>query len=249
MMIKHTKQLLLTLLCLTVLFACKREPFVQPTVFGILNLNNQTVQQELLVSYNDVPLIRAATSSDYNNIKIPAGSGKLTLKDPSGALLYEGTLDIAANKIRNLLLFQPTPDVKPIILENTQDTEPKPADGFFKVKAANFAPNAFPAPVDMIFYWEDPDTQTLVATDTLENVTAGFKEYTVLKKLNSGTYTGKMRIMDPVTKKLLTTRYIGDDIGQQGKSVYTIYISESKTSGTAVVGSTYKISVKTLFAD
>lgn len=234
---------LISLFCIALISACEKEDYVTAEKFGFLNINNQT-SHSLVIAYNNNSLKEGVIA----DIKIPAGKGLLSFKSTLNKSLLDTLLDVKENQKINLVLFQLSPDVKAVLLENNQAIEPAPEAGYIKIKLANFAPNAFPKPVDVIFYWTDPDTFEGVEGGKVENVTMNFKNKFDVVLFKENTYGVGIKIVDSETKNdLLVDGFLtfeGD-----GKRVFTAYLSESKTNGAAVINSDYKVSMRALFSN
>ncbi|WP_146229813.1 hypothetical protein [Pedobacter nutrimenti] len=221
---------------------------MEETRFGFLNVNNQTTYKDLNISYNDVP--KSPQGPTYNqNIKIPAGTGKLSFKDPAGKTVLETAFSIEADKTKELILFQPVADLKPVVLENNQKEEPKPQKGYLKIKAANFAIHAFKKSIDLILYYDDPLTGDRVEFANLKNVSPEFKDYQTFRYPGdlSADMQFSVMIVDSQSQEPLLDWYTSVT-ATLNKSVYTMYIKEN-TEGAAVLGTPYFVTVESLFAD
>lgn len=231
-------------LCLF-LSACKKELAGDPVAFAVLNLDNKTGYsvESLFISYDNQSLIKS--SNPFSNIKIPAGKGKLSFKDSTGTPLLDTTFTFEANKTINWVLFQPSDDIKPVILENNGSSEPQPDAEHIKVKIANFIPKAFPKPFDIIFYWIDPDTFEFIEGGRIDNIAQNFPD-----KFNELDFRGPtdifvMMLVDHQTQQPLLDDVYIDYISEKRKRILTLFIAESDYS--PVTGTPYRISVKSLF--
>ncbi|MNK12614.1 hypothetical protein D3C87_306830 [compost metagenome] len=257
-MIKKIKHSMLAIGCLIMLFSCKKEIAIESQKFGKINLNNQTTNlSPLALSFEGGTL--SAAEGITKNIKLPAGQGKLSIKDNKGNLLIDTLIDITENSLRNLVLFKPSEDSKAIFLENNQEQEPKPNAGFAKIKIANLAPHCFPGNVDLLMRMYDFNYGDLVDMDIITQITPKFGDYGIYKTFDTSMSDGNIicYIIDPITKEPLHSSYAGIiDINDPntGKfyNVFTFYITEqladaSSANMTGTDGKLYLVETKALF--
>ena len=228
--------------------SCKKELPVETKKFGILNLSNQTTFQNLSIEFNDVPLNKT-DGLDFNLIKVPEGRGKLSFKDDDGNSFLDTLYNSEPNITRNWVLFQPSADLKPVVLENTGADVAQPDNDHIKIKFANFIPKAFTKPVDVIFYWSDPDTFELVEGGRLNHIGQSFqKDFSEILYKDKNTNNIVIMIVDSDTQQPLLDDIYAVFEALNNKRILTCYFVEDQF-GSTVTGTPYKILVKTLFAN
>lgn len=230
------------------LFSCKKEQPLIASEFGFLNLINQTSYQKLLIKYNNV-LLNEGRELQLANIKVPAGQGRLSILDDSGKPILDTLYNTAPNATNNWILFQPTAEVTPVVLENNGSEEPQPDKEHIKVKFANFAPKAFAKPVDVIFYWSDPNTFELVEGGRINKIGSNFPAEFAEVLYKDGTYNIVLQIVDSETQQpVLDDIYAILSDPTDNKRILTLYFVENEF-GSIITGTSHKIIVKTLFAN
>lgn len=239
------------------LFACKKEIALTAQRFGKINLGNQTLVKPLILDYNGDTI--SIGMEVTKNIKVPAGKGKLSFKDDKGNVLTDTTITIEENSIKNLVLFQPSLDAKPALIENNQENEPKPEEGFMKIKIANLAPKCLPKKVDVILKMMDNNLGDFTELGTIENVSSSFGGYLSYRTFTPVTGDGYLLfyIVDSATKEPLHEGFAGVvDINDYNKGTFyniiTLYINELATEAsganmTGTDGKPYLVQVNALF--
>jgi hypothetical protein len=117
--------------------SCKKETVGEALEFAFLNVDNKTAYNatKLYMTHNGRAL--ETSSAEFKNIKVPAGKGKLSITDSTGKLLLDTSFNFNAGKTINWVLFQPSNDVKPVILENNGSGEPQPVPISFQKRFPN----------------------------------------------------------------------------------------------------------------
>ncbi|ETZ24753.1 hypothetical protein [Pedobacter sp. V48] len=256
-MSSYKKIILLTLSLGCFLLACKKEIALTAQRFGKINFGNQTSVNPLIIDYNGNTF---SVGLDLTkNIKVPSGKGILSFKDNKGNVLTDTTITIEENSIRNLVLFQPSPDTKAALIENNQENEVRPEGGFMKIKIANLAPKCLPKNVDIIMKMLDNNLGDFADLDTIENVSSNFGGYLNCKTFTPVTGDGYLLfyIIDPITKQPLHEGFAGVvDINDYNNGIFyniiTLYINEQtvEASGanmTGTDGKPYQVQVNALF--
>ncbi|MEJ2903549.1 hypothetical protein [Pedobacter panaciterrae] len=253
----YKKIILLTLSLGCFLLACKKEIALTAQRFGKINFGNQTLVNPLIIDYNGTTI---SVGLDLTkNIKVPIGKGKLSFKDDKGKVLTDTIITVEENGIKNLVLFQPSSEAKPALVENTQENEPKPEEGFMKIKIANLAQKCLPKNVDIIIKMFDNNLGDFADLDTIENVSSNFGGYTNYKTFTPVTGDGYLifYIIDSTTKQPLHEGFAGVvDINDYNNGIFyniiTLYINEQtvEASGANMVGTDgkpYQVQVNALF--
>jgi hypothetical protein len=246
-----TSKLALTIGALCVLFlSCKKEPVAEAVKFSFLNVDNKTTYNtnDLLMTYESRALNENNTG--FKNIKVPAGIGKLAIEDSTGKSLLDTSLNFIAGKTINWVLFQPSGEVKPVILEDNGSLEPQPDAEHIKVKFAHFVPKAFPRPIDIIFYWFDPNTFELIEGGRVDNVNQNFhiSFNEVLFKESTSSSIVIMPVDHESQQPLLDDIYLSYSTGQNQR-ILTLYLAEDAEYGSPVTGTPYKIKLDALFVN
>ncbi|WP_069658897.1 hypothetical protein [Arcticibacter eurypsychrophilus] len=245
-MIKILRYILFTFGFCMLLSACKKETAVEAVEFAFLNLDNRTnyTGNDLYMTYNSQAL--NGISASFSNIKVPVGKGKLAITDSTGKSLLDTTYTFEANKTINWVLFQPTNDVTPVILENNGSTEPQPDAEHIKVKFANFAPNAFNRPFDVVFYWED-ENFNFIEGGRIDNIPQNFPDEFTELVFKERTYWITFMLVDHETQQpLLDDIYLGYGSVEE-KRIITFYLTEPTEYGSPVTGTPHKVNIKALF--
>lgn len=253
----YKKVILVALSLSCFLLACKKEIAQTAQRFGKINLGNQTLVKPLIIDFNGDTI--STGFENTNNIKVPIGKGKLSFKDDKGNVLTDTIITIEENSIRNLVLFQPSPDTKAALIENNQENEVRPEEGFMKIKIANLAPKCLPKNVDIIIKMFDNNLGDFADLDTIENVSANFGGYINYKTFNPVTGDGYLLfyIIDSTTKQPLHEGFAGvvyiyNPTTEAFFNIITLYINEqpNETSDANMVGTDgkpYQVQVNALF--
>lgn len=253
----YKKIILATLSFACLLLACRKEVALTAQRFGKINLGNQTQVKPLILDYNGDTISIGLDVT--KNIKVPAGKGTLSFKNDKGHILTDTIITIEENSVRNLVLFQPAPDAKPALIENNQENERQPEEGFMKVKIANLAPKCLPKKVDVILKMMDNYLGDFTELGTIENVNSSFGGYLNYRTFTPATGDGYLLfyIVDSATKEPLHEGFAGVvDINDYNKGTFynilTLYINEQATevSGanmTGTDGKPYLVQVNALF--
>lgn len=246
MTIKQLTQGTVAMICCILLLSCKKENPLEVEKYGLLNITNATTyaDKDIFLTYNGIPY-KGITFAD---IKIPAGSGKLSITNTAGPFL-EASLNVEANTLQDLVLFQPNKDVPPAILENDLALVPRPDAEHIKIKLANFMYPAFPRPFDVIVSWLDPNTGDIIDGGRIDNIGKDFpdvfNELLFKEKTNEGVGIIFMFVDHDTQQPLLDDVYtiFGTTNNER---ILTLYITEEK-DGAIVTGTPYKIAVRALF--
>lgn len=225
--------------------ACKKEPVNTAVDFALLNIDNITTYKAgaLAIRYNGQAL--KMSNSTFSNIKVPAGKGNLSFTDSTGNSIIDTTFTFVADKTINWVLFQPSNDVRPVILENNGASEAQPDAEHIKIKFANFAPKALPKPFDVIFYSIDPETFEFIEGGRIDNVPQNFPETFSELVYKGTTDVVLMMLVDHETQQPLLDDVYIDYLSEKQKRILTLFVTESDYS--QVTGKPYRISVKSLF--
>lgn len=253
----YKKIILFTLSSICFLLACKKEIALTAQRFGKINLGNQTLIKPLIIDFNGDTI--SIETDLIKNIKVPIGKGTLSFKDNKGHVLADTVITIEENRIKNLVLFQPSSEAKPALIENNQENEPKPEEDFMKIKIANLAPKCLPKNVDIIIKMFDNNLGDFADLDTIENVSANFGGYINYKTFNPVTGDGYLifYIIDSTTKQPLHEGFAGvvyiyDPTTEAFFNIITLYINEqpnetSDANMTGTDGKPYQVQVNALF--
>ncbi|GAA4914789.1 hypothetical protein [Mucilaginibacter defluvii] len=236
-------------ICLLV-SACNKEAVNTAVDFALLNIDNITTYKPgaLAIRYNGQAL--KMSNSTFSNIKVPAGKGNLSFTDSTGNSIIDTTFTFVADKTINWVLFQPSNDVRPVVLENNSSSEAQPDAEHIKVKFANFAPKALTKPFDVIFYWIDPNTFEFIEGGKIENVSNSFPDQFTELIYKQTSESIIMMLVDHESKlPLLDDVYLALQDNSQQKRILTLFIFEPQEFGSPVTGTPYRVDVKTLFAN
>lgn len=214
--------------------SCKKQQYETTQAFGTVNINNQSGVQELIFEFNGNTFKKGLS---LTNLKIPVGAGNLRFLNPQNQqVLIDTNLSIKENETKELVLFKPDENSKVILLENNQASEQPPADGFMKVKIANFASNTLPNSVDVVLYGFDDSVGDYVPLDTIENVGPGFPdEYITVKGPTSTIDRAVLTLyLDPLSKETLGFS-VGninafDFVSEKYYKVFTLYLKNEGAS-------------------
>lgn len=250
--------ILLLILCITA--SCAKETVVDDFIeFGNLSIDNKTTYNTL-----SVQLEGNEKRLPSGEVKLEAGPNKLKIwglgstPQDTAVALFDTVLHVAAKGIYNFVLFQANADIRPVAVVNNQAAEPKPEDGFMKIKIVNLASNCFPGTVDMQMKMFDYNLGDLVDVDIIKEIKPTFGEYVKYSTLDETSSDGLIYffIVDPVTQETLPDMIPGVDLmnssSQSFYTVLTLYISERESSTgifTGTDGKQYDVEVKSLFSN
>lgn len=242
--------------------SCKKETVVNDFIaFGELKIDNATIYGSLHVQLAGNEKLLGMSE----NIKLIPGPNQLKIwgasSDPKEkpVPIFDSLLQVESNQLYRFLLFQPSLELKPVVVQNNQAAEPKPAAGFMKVKVANYASHCFNGPVDLLIRMVDNRTEEFADLDTVKQVPTAFGGYSLCKGIDqtiSDGYTA-YQVFDPVTHESLYDDIIFgvNFMNNTTKKLYTVatlYIIEKENSRgiiTGTDGKKYFIEVKALFMD
>lgn len=240
------KWLAATMISIVAVIGCKKIEVDQGfTTFGeIYFYADQTASYlagNLQVKYNDHPIdIQGGTGI----IRVPEGEGKFGFYDKStGELLGEKRVTIVPGKPEKYSLFQPT-ESDPIALldPNGQADEAAAAEGFMKIKIANYATDLLPNDLDVVVLGLNMNMET-VELATLENVSnnLGEEDYRLVPTGGSDILAYTFKFRDRNTQVFVKADG-GDDYWSPNfflypdiispfpeKRVYTIYLKTYET--------------------
>lgn len=174
-------------------------------------------------------------------------------------LIFDTLLNVTTEGTYKFVLFQTDPAVRPTVLINNQENEPKPEPGFMKIKIINLASNCFPGTVDLLMKMFDYNYGDLGDVDVIKSVKATYGEYEIYRMLDHTISDGGLYfiMLDPATQEPLFTDFIyGPNLLNASTghfyNVLTLYISEKESATGAITGKNgkqYDVEVKALFSN
>lgn len=258
----NMKRILQILLLALGIASCKKETVVNDFIaFGELKIDNATVYSSLHAQLTGNEKLLGMSE----NIKLVPGPNQLKIwgatSDPKDkpVPIFDSLLQVESYQLYRFILFQPSLDLKPVVVKNNQAAEPKPAAGFMKVKVANFASHCFNGPVDLLIRIVDNRTEDFADLDTVKQVPMAFGGYVLCKGIDPAISDGftVFQLFDPVTHEslyndIIFSVHFMNNATKQLYTVATLYMIEREDSRgliTGTDGKKYFLEVKALFMD
>lgn len=239
--------------------SCTKEKAVDDfIVFARLKISNATTYNSLHAEVDSVSM--QIHSNSYYKLKPGknhiAISGKGGSPQDTAVAIFDTVMHVEANKQYEFVLFQPSPENRPTVVVNDQQNEADPAEGFVKIRIANYALKCFPDAMDLELVMFDHNFET-IPTDTIELVGTDFQHFNTFRLLDkhiaASGFVG-FRPLHPITKEPLGELFSGLELdNHQARSWYkvvTLYVTEELSEFGDLVGSDgnkYIAQVKTLF--
>lgn len=223
-------------------FACKKEATLpQPATFARVkfadpfNIFASPSGPLLKVTYQDKDI---AMQSDGSLVVLPGEGSFAFFNSATGARVLTKKLDIDKAIIKTYVFFKPDPNLERVeLIENTQSTEPQPAEDHIKLKIANFAQAVLGnRSIKIVFSQNDVPVGTIQTTGT--DYTTSYLEmpraFTIVRGQKRPVFLYAVSFLDENNQPVLDANgspIVSDFYSINGKGIYTSFVRPNASGG------------------
>lgn len=223
-------------------FACKKEATLpQPVTFARVkfadpfNIFASPNGPLLKVTYQDKDI---DMQTDGSIVVLPGEGNFAFFNLATGTKVLTKKLDINKDIIKTYVFFKPDPNLERVeLIENTQSTEPQPAEDHIKVKIANFAQAVLgDRNIKIVFSQNDipVDTIQTVGTDYTNGYSEMPRAFTIVRGQKRPVFMYAVSFLDENNHPVLDgngSPIISDFYSINGKAIYTSFVRPNASGG------------------